>query len=670
MAALSSFNASSIANVGNAVSHAGRADIASSFTRLAHGDKQALGDFAMAAYSSQYGGDNAIAMLPPHVLLQNESDALTFLMPPIASPMLITTTNILPRWDENSTALLTMTPTTTALPPKPVASSKATAARRKRRSSAGTVALTVNTVGCNGKSAKDLYSAVAVDLGWREVDVGPVVLGQVQQKKIATIFCVTQTNEMLDRLPLLGKRSWVTRYLGCPDLCEKGNFARIVATCHEYCNPGDLDFIPQTWVLPDHKDSLRAAMAKSKSTFIVKPADGAQGDGIFLVRGLRDLECKMSVNPHGSAVVQRYLEKPLLLRGVKFDLRMYVCFIGGSDNSPPQVFVCREGLARFCTESYEEPAASNMHKCMGHLTNYSLNKRSDKFEHAGESMQEVFDQSSTASKRPLTAVLEQMEAECPGFDSDAFYESVANLVQGSASIMAPVLSAYHRGNGGGEMQCFQMLGFDVILDEQFVPYLLEINNNPSLCIDEALPLDAAGAELIEGAGRPRTREKGKICRCMDMVQPHMHQTALVDLVVKKTAMAGAFRLLQQVGDGAEAFDDSYIPVGVADNSLYQFLQRIEEFFFKCGGSPKAFTSSSLRRNLGAACGCGRLQKLDLDTLSQKYRFGQFVTHDAAAKPDALRVFDFLDLLRTVSEKAFPGESRRDAVDRLLEVVGA
>jgi len=289
----------------------------------------------------------------------------------------------------------------------------------------------------------------------------------------------------------------------------------------------------------------------------------------------------------------------------------------------------------------------------------------------------VFDPQSTASKRPLTAVLDQMEAECAGFDRAAFYESVLDLVQKSIAIMAPLLTSYYRGHGTGEMPCFQMLGFDVILDKKLVPYLLEINNSPSLCIDESFPIEAGNADLSDaGAVRPgapsgcRTREKGKVCRCMDMAQPHMHQTALVDLVVKKTAMVGAFRLLQQVSDGQEAFDDSYMAANVADEGLYDFLRRIEEFFFRSGGAAKVFTTGALRRNLGAACGHGRLTKLDLDTLSQKYRFGNFVSHDMAAKDDALRVFDYLELLRVVGEKAFPEQISMVAVDRLLQLVGA
>lgn len=35
--------------------------------------------------------------------------------------------------------------------------------------------------------------------------------------------------------------------------------------------------------------------------------------------------------------------------------------------------------------------------------------------------------------------------------------------------------------------CFQILGFDIILDSNYTPYLLEVNHNPSLITDT--PLD-------------------------------------------------------------------------------------------------------------------------------------------------------------------------------------
>ena len=59
---------------------------------------------------------------------------------------------------------------------------------------------------------------------------------------------------------------------------------------------------------------------------------------------------------HSGAVVQEYIPNPLLLNGLKFDLRCYMLVL---TVQPYVVYLYKEGMARFATSAYAPPDASN-----------------------------------------------------------------------------------------------------------------------------------------------------------------------------------------------------------------------------------------------------------------------------------------------------------------------
>ena len=146
--------------------------------------------------------------------------------------------------------------------------------------------------------------------------------------------------------------------------------------------PEDFAFFPHTYVLPaDFKEFLNTVDQKRNKTFIVKPEASCQGKGIFLTRDPESLttEKTMHTNQTGVVehmVVQRYMAKPYLIDGYKFDLRLYVLVNG---ISPLRVYVFKDGLARFATVKYQSPAPGNLTNLCMHLTNYAINKESSSF---------------------------------------------------------------------------------------------------------------------------------------------------------------------------------------------------------------------------------------------------------------------------------------------------
>ena len=90
-----------------------------------------------------------------------------------------------------------------------------------------------------------------------------------------------------------------------------------------------------------------------------------------MIRELDDLD----LDEH--CVVQHYINKPVLMERMKFDLRLYVLVLG---IDPLRIYLSKEGLARLSTKLYDEVNDDNCEDMMMHLTNYAVNKNSTKFE--------------------------------------------------------------------------------------------------------------------------------------------------------------------------------------------------------------------------------------------------------------------------------------------------
>ena len=94
----------------------------------------------------------------------------------------------------------------------------------------------------------------------------------------------------------------------------------------------------------------------------------SRGRGIYIVDDIAE------VNVDDLSIVSKYIANPLLINGHKFDLRIYVLV---TSIDPLRIYVFKEGLARFATEEYQSKNAKG-NKFI-HLTNYSINKKNERF---------------------------------------------------------------------------------------------------------------------------------------------------------------------------------------------------------------------------------------------------------------------------------------------------
>lgn len=236
--------------------------------------------------------------------------------------------------------------------------------------------------------------------------------------------------------------------------------------------PSDFSFFPQTWVFPCDISDLK--FRTSEDYFIVKPEASSQGRGIFITKHPEEL------NPRDRFVIQEYVSNPFLLDGFKFDLRVYVLV---TSCDPLRIFVYEDGITRLASEKYAKPNRRNLEQVYMHLTNYAINKSNKHFVNNKD-----LNLDHLGHKRSLKATWEFFRAK--GIDVDRILQEIDDIIIKTLCCIQPHLSHNYfacQPEDYSKSMCFELLGFDILLDENLKPYVLEVNSSPSFNTDS--PLD-------------------------------------------------------------------------------------------------------------------------------------------------------------------------------------
>jgi tubulin polyglutamylase TTLL5 len=266
----------------------------------------------------------------------------------------------------------------------------------------------------------------------------------------------------------------VNRFPKMHEMTRKDLMYKNIAKMQTLHGARNFDFAPKTFILPQEAGELEQEMSEMEDYWIVKPCASSQGKGIFLVTRFAEI-------PRKEYVVCKYISNPLLIDGFKFDLRVYVAI---TSIHPLRIYLYNEGLVRFATQKFSLDKVSRYM----HLTNYSLNKNSKNFVENTDARDDA-----RGSKWSVTAWRKLLRDK--GIDDEQIWGKIGDIIIKTVLTVEGVVFSHMQMSVPYYNNCFELLGFDILLDDYLNPWLLEVNRSPSLNCDSPLDQKIKG-ELI------------------------------------------------------------------------------------------------------------------------------------------------------------------------------
>ena len=230
----------------------------------------------------------------------------------------------------------------------------------------------------------------------------------------------------------------------------------------------------QSIVKFEMKEREDSTMQNKNNIWILKPAGMSRGRGIYLIHDIG------SVCYSKPFVAQKYISNPLLYHGYKFDLRLYVLV---TSFHPLEAFLYGEGLVRFSLIPF-----SCNYDSLGdpriHLTNSSIQKnylndmsRSHPVLLAGK-------QDGGGNKVRWSWLRNKLMNE--NVDPSLIWNRIRECC---LKVLLSVDSDIPF-----QPNSFEIFGFDILLDNELKPWVIEVNGSPSMSRD--YPLDSDIKETL------------------------------------------------------------------------------------------------------------------------------------------------------------------------------
>lgn len=226
-----------------------------------------------------------------------------------------------------------------------------------------------------------------------------------------------------------------------------------------------------------------------RNIWIMKPANGLRGQGIIVEKDLESILQHARSKGAGTFVCQKYIENPLLIGGTrKHDIRQWVLV---TSINPLKIWLFSECYVRVAANEY---SLENLDDHFQHLTHTIIMCNHPNFDPDDDYWRCQWDQET----------YQRLLQEKAGFDvwNSKVLPAIKNIVINTLLTVQEALSA-----PDGSDNCFQLFGYDFLVDSSFDVWLLEVNDIPMLhasgpvterlcdpCLRDALRLVLDGPE--------------------------------------------------------------------------------------------------------------------------------------------------------------------------------
>ena len=227
--------------------------------------------------------------------------------------------------------------------------------------------------------------------------------------------------------------------------------------------PGDYNYMLETYSYPKEKQEIiekfsKYSLKNDNDVWMIKPTMGSLGLEISILTNYSDIKLK-------NYLITKYLYNPHLIKGYKYDLRFHGLV---STIKPLKLYLYNEGLVRLASEKYNF-SVSDPHNKYSFLTNLFINKKNQKKFIYPKNMKNMEDSNLWN--------LDTFQKYCArnNINYEKLYSEVGDIfIKMMITVREKIIDNIEKTNLQYS-NFYHLIGFDIILDENLKPYLLETN---------------------------------------------------------------------------------------------------------------------------------------------------------------------------------------------------